>query len=57
MPKHFKKIIAVVLAASLAASLAGCADENADNKKMYLLNLYDDIIELVESYQHVVTLG
>ena len=32
-------------------------DENADNKKMYLLNLYDDIIELVESYQHVVTLG
>lgn len=28
MPKHFTKIIAVVLAASLAASLAGCADEN-----------------------------
>lgn len=26
MPKHFTKIIAVVLAASLAASLAGCAD-------------------------------
>ena len=31
-------------------------DENADNKKMYLLNLYDDIIDLVENYQHVVTI-
>ena len=51
MPKHFKKIIAVVLAASLAASLAGCADENGGNGGYVDYDYKTDYVNYDSEYQ------
>ena len=51
MPKHFIRMIAVVLAASLAASLAGCADENGGNGGYVDYDYKTDYVNYDSEYQ------